>query len=145
MHVVVGGAFNGKRKWVKKFYALDDTASYQWFCGYDEQIHIADLFHTKQFEKITIIEGIEQYIFQIMNQFAEWWNYWDMMVEAWRGWEKEGKGTIVVIGNDITKGIVPVDQQERLWRDACGFCFQDLVKKADRFDIIWYGLNERLK
>jgi adenosylcobinamide kinase / adenosylcobinamide-phosphate guanylyltransferase len=61
-------------------------------------------------------------------------------------WEQEKpQKKLVVIGTDITKGIVPVDRENRLWRDVTGWAYQDLAAQADKIDIIWYGCNQTIK
>ena len=31
---------------------------------------------------------------------------------------------VILIGSDITKGIVPIDSENRTWRDVCGGVFK---------------------
>lgn len=52
---------------------------------------------------------------------------------------------LVIIGTDISKGIVPLEKENRLWRDFTGWVYQDLVAKAERVDVIWYGINQIMK
>ncbi|WP_227936143.1 bifunctional adenosylcobinamide kinase/adenosylcobinamide-phosphate guanylyltransferase [Alkalihalobacillus deserti] len=73
------------------------------------------------------------------ESFQEW-------IETWIDWECHKKDrTLILIGTDIGKGVVPVEEEARRYRDLVGWCFQDMVKKAMRVDVIWYGLNEQLK
>jgi adenosyl cobinamide kinase/adenosyl cobinamide phosphate guanylyltransferase len=50
-----------------------------------------------------------------------------------------------VIGSDITKGVVPLEKENRIWRDLTGWAYQDTAAKAEKVDIIWYGLNQTMK
>ena len=61
------------------------------------------------------------------------------------GNKKNYQRKLVVIGSDITKGIVPVEKENRLWRDVTGWAYQDLAAQADKIDIIWYGCNQTIK
>ena len=71
---------------------------------------------------------------------------WNTAINQWIFWEKaESNRKLVVIGNDITKGIVPMEKENRLWRDVTGWAYQELAAKADKVDIIWYGLNQTIK
>ncbi|REJ22368.1 MAG: cobalamin biosynthesis protein [Bacillaceae bacterium] len=144
VHVVVGGAFNGKRKWVKEHYRLQSGAC-KWFCGYVNNAKMSEIYETEHFQKITVIEGIEQYIFHLIDQSSDWQKKWEKMIFSWHEWEVKKRGTVIIIANDITKGVVPIDPLERKWRDACGSCLQQLIAKAGRVDMIWYGISERLK
>jgi adenosyl cobinamide kinase/adenosyl cobinamide phosphate guanylyltransferase len=71
---------------------------------------------------------------------------WRERLEKCMQWEREITGRqLVVIGSDITKGIVPIDKEDRKWRDMTGWVYQDIVKKSERVDLIWYGINQQLK
>ena len=52
---------------------------------------------------------------------------------------------VILIGTDITKGIVPIEAENRVWRDVTGRVYQDTVSICNRVDLIWYGINKRLK
>ncbi|WP_394172482.1 hypothetical protein [Guptibacillus hwajinpoensis] len=51
----------------------------------------------------------------------------------------------MIIGTDITQGILPFEREEQDWRELTGWAYQDLTDAADRVDVIWYGLNQQLK
>lgn len=51
----------------------------------------------------------------------------------------------MLIGSDISKGIVPMAAEDRWWRDTTGWVYQDLVSAAERVDVIWYGISQKLK
>ncbi len=61
-------------------------------------------------------------------------------------WEQaEPTRKVVLIGTDFSKGIVPMEPERRKWRDVTGWFYQDLIKKAERVDQIWYGLSTQVK
>ena len=51
----------------------------------------------------------------------------------------------VIIGDDISGGVVPVDAFARKWRDETGRVYQLLAREADIVDRIFAGLALRLK
>lgn len=51
----------------------------------------------------------------------------------------------VIIGDEISGGVVPVDKFERLWRDETGRVYKFLASEADIVDRIFAGLPLRLK
>lgn len=51
----------------------------------------------------------------------------------------------VIIGDDISGGVVPVDAFSRKWRDETGLLYQALAREADIVDRIFAGLALRLK
>ena len=99
-------------------------------------------------ENVVVIEGIEQWIKELLIEFeAEAVRgKWQALLEKWQIWESTDQGRMVIlIGSDITKGIVPIEAENRVWRDVTGRVFQDTVSICNRVDLIWYGINKRLK
>lgn len=144
MHFITGGAYNGKRKWVKKYYKKDQ---YWWLSAYDADTLIERV--GTELPSIVILEGIEKWIHaQIDSTFSS-----DMLLNnvrhlftPWLQWEEaDSRRKLVIIGTDISKGIVPIDKRDRLWRDITGWTYQDLAGRAERADIIWYGMEETIK
>ena len=142
MHFVTGGAYNGKTKWVKQFYGLNTEAL--WLSGYQN-----DQPDFRDFKgDIVVLQGIDAWVGQDVNIMGvePIRKKWKEIMDDWRIWEKEGSGrTCVVIGSDLSKGIVPIEKKNRQWRDACGWIFQDVASMSTRVDIIWYGINQRIK
>ncbi|MEL3958505.1 bifunctional adenosylcobinamide kinase/adenosylcobinamide-phosphate guanylyltransferase [Caldifermentibacillus hisashii] len=141
MHFVTGGAFNGKSNWVRKTYPINDQNSI-WVSGYaGEQIPDSLPPATEYW----IVSGIEQYVKDWLIACDE-----KAVREKWLGklteWScLDGDQTMILIGSDISKGIVPASHEERLWRDVAGRIFQDTAKICDRVDVIWYGINIQIK
>ncbi len=142
MHFVTGGAFNGKRARVKETYP--DAV---WLSAYRgdsfAKINPAD------FRNFTIIfEGLEAWVKELIAEkdpddiralFRDFFS-------RWQAWEKaDNRRKVVVIGTDIHKGIVPVEGELRAWRDITGWVYQDLVKKCEQVDLIWYGICQTIK
>lgn len=142
MHFVTGGAFNGKAKWVKKTYGVtrEDAA---WFSGYEsEDFHIDFSTHS-----LIVIEGLENFVRQVIREnHSDPRERLEKHLKTWVAWEKEANGCqLVLIGTDIGKGIVPMNKEDRMWRDYTGWFYQDITMMADQVDIIWYGLSHQLK
>ncbi|MCM3566961.1 bifunctional adenosylcobinamide kinase/adenosylcobinamide-phosphate guanylyltransferase [Neobacillus mesonae] len=141
MHFVTGGAFNGKRAWVKQTYK-----GYHWISAYENASLPIDVSTIEG--NLLVLEGIELWVKEFTNKYNlnECRNVWNRCLDQWQSWEKEKPGRIIVIiGTDITKGIVPVEKENRRWRDAAGWAFQDLAARAEKVDIIWYGINHTIK
>lgn len=142
MHFITGGAFNGKRAWVKENYGLCGT----WFSAYNDDQLKTDMIQLES--NLLVFEGIEIWLQELTKTYDTYKSRetWNTILNHWLSWEKAAsKRVLVVIGNDITKGIVPLEKENRLWRDVTGWAYQDLAAKADRVDIIWYGLNQTIK
>ncbi|MBB5323461.1 adenosyl cobinamide kinase/adenosyl cobinamide phosphate guanylyltransferase [Anoxybacillus tepidamans] len=137
MHFVVGGAFQGKRKWVRGYYELDKATSHRWCNGYEQDAFFPD----EMKERIVVFEGLEALIRRLPDRV-----YWESFFQTWHEWEQEKDERCVIwIGCDITQGIVPIAKEERHWRDVTGWCYQQLSRRCDRVDRLWCGLAERMK
>ena len=51
----------------------------------------------------------------------------------------------VLIGDEISGGVIPIDKFERLWRDETGNLYRFLAGEADTVDRIFAGLPLKLK
>jgi len=141
MHFVTGGAFNGKSNWVRRTYPINEQNSI-WVSGY-AGAQLPDSLPSVT--KYWIVSGIEQYIKDWLidcDEKAVREKWLDKLTE----WNcLDGDQTMILIGSDISKGIVPASHEERLWRDVTGRIFQDTAKICDRVDVIWYGMNIQIK
>ncbi|RIV11214.1 bifunctional adenosylcobinamide kinase/adenosylcobinamide-phosphate guanylyltransferase [Priestia flexa] len=140
MHFVFGGAFNGKRKWVKKQYENQIT---EWHSAYEDFIKMPTFVKGDQY---IVIEGMELYIKELIDSgktVEEVCCYFKEQLQAWRA--ENLLENVIVIGTEIGKGIVPMSQNDRSWRDACGYVYQMLVAEAETVDRIWYGISNRIK
>ncbi|RFU62396.1 bifunctional adenosylcobinamide kinase/adenosylcobinamide-phosphate guanylyltransferase [Peribacillus glennii] len=146
MHFVTGGAYNGKSRWVREHYKAKDIGFDQWISAY----HPDGLPKDSNFPHCNaiVIEGMEQFIKVncLHRDTGTCRRVLNSLIEDWLAWENdEQQRLLVIIGTDITKGIVPMEKEERIWRDITGWIYQDISSKADRVDVIWYGLNKQIK
>lgn len=147
MHFVTGGAYNGKAKWVRDTYMLANNCDFCWISAYKDEKY-EGCFSCEE-NKFIVLEGIEQWIRDLVKNEENI----DLVRERCRKfisqceqWEKNDRErTLIMIGTDMMKGVVPIDQKVRQWRDATGLVFQDIVQIANRVDLIWYGMANRLK
>lgn len=143
MHFITGGAFNGKRAWVKKTYQIEKRQL--WLSAYENQPLPQEFTYSSN---LVIAEGIELWLKVLTDHYdvKKAREIWNTSLKEWLFWEKETTGrNLVIIGTDITKGIVPLETENRLWRDLTGWAYQDTAVKACRVDVIWYGMNQTIK
>lgn len=146
MHFITGGAYNGKSRWVKEYYQLREIP-HLWISSYKEG-PIAENFLAEHKEYIVVMEAVEVWFKHWLKQLSkqEARLKWQLLLQTSLEWEKEEKNRkVIIIGTDMTKGIVPMIAEERKWRDITGWAYQDAVKEAERVDLIWYGINQQLK
>ncbi|WP_312857353.1 bifunctional adenosylcobinamide kinase/adenosylcobinamide-phosphate guanylyltransferase [Neobacillus endophyticus] len=141
---MTGGAFNGKRAWVKKIYSAHDPDN--WISAYDQYCLPEEIANRD--DDLLILEGIEIWVKGLLenNDITICRDKFKSFLAKWLIWEQmEPCRRLVVIGTDISKGIVPMEKESRLWRDMTGWVYQDLAKEAKRVDVIWYGVNQLIK
>lgn len=145
MHFVTGGAFNGKSKWVGEFYQLGETPNL-WISAYRGEAFPEGTAGWEGNHAV-VLEGVELWLKSMAGTSApRIREQWKSLLHVWRNWEKEDqRRRLILIGSDITKGIVPIDAEERKWRDAAGWVFQDTAAAAEQVDMIWYGIRQKLK
>ena len=106
----------------------------------------------KELEKVespfVVLEGIELWVKELLKNLDSKGvrEYWRMLLQNWLIWENgRPERKVILIGSDITKGIVPVEVSDRVWRDVTGRVFQDTVSASEQVDLIWYGIQQQLK
>jgi adenosylcobinamide kinase/adenosylcobinamide-phosphate guanylyltransferase len=144
VHFIIGGAFNGKRAWVKNTYKGFEHN--HWISAYENHSLPINLIEFGQ--DVVILEGVEIWLKDLTAKFdaSKCREIWANSLEKWTTWEQAAvHRKLIVIGTDITKGIVPVEVENRLWRDVTGWAYQDIAVKSAKVDVIWYGINQTIK
>ncbi|MGI2327765.1 bifunctional adenosylcobinamide kinase/adenosylcobinamide-phosphate guanylyltransferase [Planococcus sp. YIM B11945] len=127
MHIVFGGAFNGKRDFVK-----EQLKNRDWVW------HEAEL--PKPSTSHVVIAGVENWVKRRLEEgMAE-----AEILQAVQSHVLENTHQIWIL-TDINRGIVPLDPIERQQRDTVGRLYQWLFKQAASVTRIWYGIPELLK
>lgn len=126
MHVIIGGAHNGKRAYVKALLEKQQNNSLQWFEGELPSIGSEPI----------VLAGIEKWLEQCSLSEEEAINHVMKSIENRDGF---------LILTDIGRGIVPIDAGQRELRDVCGRLYQRLLSEADEVTRIWYGIAKPLK
>ncbi|MEI4768936.1 bifunctional adenosylcobinamide kinase/adenosylcobinamide-phosphate guanylyltransferase [Psychrobacillus sp. FJAT-51614] len=124
MHVIFGGAFNGKRAYVEQL-VLEREA--QWLDATEE---FPALFPKTE---VVIIFGVENVLEDKLNMLLEHFEKWDKKFE------------VIVIATEIGRGIVPMGASMRKLRDDVGRFYQQLFTRAERVTRIWYGISQTIK
>ena len=126
VHVIIGGAHNGKRTYVKTLLKEQGNNNVQWFDG--------ELPNPGS-ENI-VLAGLEKWLEQcgLSEQEAI-----DHVMES------VGNRDAILILTDIGRGIVPISAGQRELRDVCGRLYQRLLAEADEVTRIWYGIAKTIK
>ena len=119
MELIIGGAYQGKLTYAREKYALKDTDIYT--CTED-----GELDATKR-----CIRHLEEYVLGCLRKGVEP--------------TKKFKKNAVLICRDISAGIVPMDPEQRAWREAVGRYLSALAAQADTVTRVFCGLSQQLK
>ena len=129
MHIVFGGAFNGKRQWVKE---LVGNREHVWLEG-----ELPD--ETAPF---VVVAGLEEWVRAQLENGMDEQKIRNLVDGAVC---KQPFNRQLWILTDMNRGIVPVDPLERQLRDVIGRLYQELFKKAEQVTRIWYGIPQTIK
>ena len=131
MHIVFGGAFNGKRQYVKN---LLKGQKVDWFEG--------ELPEKEGGAAMAVIAGVDVWIKrQLENRMAE-----EQILEKIKQvLPQQESSRIIWILTDMNRGIVPIDPLEREMRDAVGRIYQFLFAQAEEITRLWYGIPQNIK
>ncbi|GGC75594.1 hypothetical protein GCM10007216_02680 [Thalassobacillus devorans] len=143
MQLVVGGAYSGKRKFVNR--KFPDS---QWLSAYENE----SLTQWKEtyitVDSAQVIEGWEVWIRQEWEKARELElvrNYFEACITEMKQIEKQKQQPIVLIMLEMGRGVVPMDKNDRSWRDLSGWVLQTAAEKAESVHYCWHGLSRQLK
>ncbi|MER1999771.1 MAG: bifunctional adenosylcobinamide kinase/adenosylcobinamide-phosphate guanylyltransferase [Lysinibacillus sp.] len=127
MHIVFGGVFNGKTDYVKRIYKPDvfvtELAANETM-GNTIAITNFQLL-VKPFLQLDEVEASDK-VFEQIARLNE-------------------QNEVICICDDVSRGVVPMDTNERKMRDVLGRLYQQLFENAQTVTRIWYGIPERIK
>ena len=124
MHVIFGGAFNGKRAYVEQSI---QGRNVQWLDV------VADARILRPNVEVIVVFGVENLLEPQGKELLGKLEKWDEQVD------------VLVIATEIGRGIVPMDASMRKLRDDVGRFYQQLFTMADRVTRIWYGISQTIK
>lgn len=130
MHIVFGGAFNGKRQYVKN---LIQNEKASWYEGVLPQAIVDD--------SIMVIAGVEHWVKKELEQgLTE-----QQIVEQIKETLYYNSSQQIWVLTDLNRGIVPTERIEREMRDLVGRLYQFLFTEAQQITRIWYGIPQTIK
>ncbi|ARK22182.1 MULTISPECIES: bifunctional adenosylcobinamide kinase/adenosylcobinamide-phosphate guanylyltransferase [Sporosarcina] len=124
MHVFIGGAYNGKTDYVRRW--IGDKAAC--FCTMDTTA-------TAKPSESLVISGLHEWLMHTDKTEAEARDAVQQIISS----------DTVFILTDMGRGIVPLDAKQRDLRDRCGRLYQHLFAEATNVTRIWYGIPHTIK
>ena len=120
MHFIIGGAYQGKLAYAKQTFHLSPG-----------DIRVCTDASAPDFSARCLIHYEQYILYCIRNNSREYQNL--------------PEGDIVIIADDVSCGVVPVDDEIRLWREECGRTLTAIAKKAETVTRLFCGIPKRLK
>lgn len=124
MILILGGAYQGKRTYVKRRFSLEEEDIFT-CSGSDLDFSKKCMDHLEEFTYACVRDGKDPLAYIMENQS-----------------QMQDK---VIICQDIFCGVVPMERDFRLWRDATGKLCQYLASEADAVYRLYCGLEQKLK
>lgn len=126
MKLIFGGAYQGKLDYAKSTYNLTE-----------KDVHHCDMESMViNFDK-KIIAGLDKFVLACIKEGVNAKECLEDNVEKLR--DK------IIICDDISQGVVPLDPTERAWREMTGRCMIYLGQEADEVIRVFCGLGNKVK
>ncbi|KGR91563.1 adenosylcobinamide kinase [Ureibacillus massiliensis 4400831 = CIP 108448 = CCUG 49529] len=134
MKAIIGGAYNGKRKYVEDLLKKQQI-SYELFEGYiPDKVNFVN-------NGYFVIYNFEQMVLNYIELDEE--TIVDQLFQKIKALDTQSN--VICICTDFGRGIVPIDKKERKVRDTCGRLYQKLFQESNSVIRIWYGIPQILK
>jgi adenosylcobinamide kinase/adenosylcobinamide-phosphate guanylyltransferase len=143
MHLIIGGAFAGKRKIVRKQF----QGILCWYSAYDGK-DISGWNSCWDKGATLVLEGWEKWIEACILQEQEdefiRKKFDEILLNVEKAEKERGTETVLVM-LEMGRGIVPMEHKDRRLRDIAGWVLQDAASRAGEVYYVWHGLAQRLK
>lgn len=126
MILIFGGAYQGKLDYALKTYGLTEKDVYH--CDMETMVI--------NFDK-KVIDGLERFILACIKEDVSGQECLEDNIEKLR--DK------IVICDDISQGVVPMDKTERVWREMTGRTMTYLGQEADEVIRVFCGIGTKIK
>lgn len=134
MHLIFGGAYQGKRDFVKEKYGITEDEIYD--CIYKNEKGRTQGEAYIDFTKAAIY-GLEYFIRCCVVEGIEAKDYLESHKDKWQ--DK------VFICTDLSNGVVPYEKELRQWREMVGRTMVYLGKEAGEVTRLFCGIPHKVK
>ncbi|MEK5531641.1 MULTISPECIES: bifunctional adenosylcobinamide kinase/adenosylcobinamide-phosphate guanylyltransferase [unclassified Viridibacillus] len=133
MHVFIGGAYNGKRDYVRYWLEEQRKKDVAWL--------ESELPMTVPEASTIVVSGLENVVAEHLDKDED--TLASQLLQQLQALDKERE--LIVIVTEMGRGVVPIDANTRKLRDICGRFYQQLFKISPQITRIWYGIAETIK
>ena len=129
MKLIIGGCHQGKKAYAENAYQIREN---EWAdganCSAEELLQAKGIFDFQEWVRIQLIQnGKEKKIQEIADAFCK--AYPDL----------------IVVSNEVGYGIVPMQKEERMWREACGRACTVLAQHSEEVIRVCCGIGMKIK
>ena len=134
MHLIFGGAYQGKLDYAKERYQLKEEDIF--FCSAGEKGEGCPSGPQIDWNK-KAVDRLEEFVLCCVRSGVEAMEYLEVHREEW--------SDMVFLCTDISAGIVPYDKEMRAWREMVGRTLTYLGKEAKEVTRVFCGLSQKIK
>lgn len=139
MHLIFGGAYQGKLEYAKARYGYTDQEVYD--CALSKEAESAKdcgeaSANSIDFSKV-VIDHLEEFVLDCVKSGREAKELLARDSELWKN--------SVLICTDISSGVVPCDAELRAWREMTGRTLMYLGAEACEVTRVFCGIPQRIK
>ena len=126
MIFIIGGSYQGKREFAQEKFGLTDSDIF--LCTEDTKVI--------DFDK-RIIACIEKFALGCVKRGEEPKDYWQMHMNELQN--------SILISDDVSCGVVPIDETIRAWREATGRANNYIAHEAEQVIRVFCGIGQVIK
>ncbi|MCD7716388.1 MAG: bifunctional adenosylcobinamide kinase/adenosylcobinamide-phosphate guanylyltransferase [Lachnospiraceae bacterium] len=156
MILVTGGAFQGKLEFAQKTYGFTDGWIDGRNCGFAEIRECRGIHHFHEYVRRMTGTGENAFLPDEENDAETCaqvpWNFenedltaLENQADLFAAWLIKENPKLVIVSNELGYGVVPMEKQDRLWREAAGRICTCLAARADEVVRVVCGIGMRLK
>ncbi|MCD8076307.1 MAG: bifunctional adenosylcobinamide kinase/adenosylcobinamide-phosphate guanylyltransferase [Lachnospiraceae bacterium] len=148
MRLIIGGAYQGKLEYAKKTYGIEEGWIDGRSCGWMEIAGCCGIHHFHEYVKRMILAEPETGAdggTQIFQFCTEDLTLLEEQAQEFSAWLFQVNPELTIVSNELGYGIVPMEKEDRLWREAVGRICTSLAAKADEVVRVICGMGMRLK
>jgi adenosyl cobinamide kinase/adenosyl cobinamide phosphate guanylyltransferase len=131
MVLITGGAYQGKLEYALKEYGVTEADVFD--CKVANQ---NSALPSLDFNK-KVLAHLEDFVLACVEAGIEAQAYLEMNLDALSG--------KILIADDVTQGVVPIDEMERAWREEVGRCLTMLGLRAEKVVRVFCGIPQSIK
>lgn len=149
MKLIIGGAYQGKRKFAKNTYHSYDGWIDGKTCSVQELTVCRGIDHFHEFVK-RLIQGEFEEELTAGSDIPVHFSMADLsgleeQADVFAKWLYQRNPQIQIVTNELGYGVVPIERSDRMWREAVGRICTALAAQADEVVRVVCGVGMRLK